>query len=238
MSVLRRVCDRDGILKRKTRRCEYLQQKKHSSPTKSLTRPKLTQKNFRLLGILPLAFFIAQASHYLQIHQFGNVLWLCNIGNLMLAIGMILQQSRLIRVAVFWMFPGVLVWLIYVVPTWGMVLTGFFNYTDFFGVISSTLAHVGGFGVGIIALRRVGVEKLTWLHAFAWCVLMQLVSRLLTSPDLNVNVSQAVQAGWQITFSSYWKFWLVLSACIAVCLWALGLLLNHLWPASEAAGPR
>ena len=145
---------------------------------------------------------------------------------------MFLEQPRLIRVAVFLMFPGVLVWLVYVVPTWGMLLTGAFTYTEFFGVISSTLAHIGGFAVGMIALRRVGVERFTWLHAFAWSLLIQLISRLITGADLNVNLSHAIQPGWEHTFTSYWKFWLVLMTVGALFLWVLGLLLNHLWPSS------
>ena len=37
----------------------------------------------RLLGILPLIFFIAQVVHYWRINELGHLLWMCNIGNLL-----------------------------------------------------------------------------------------------------------------------------------------------------------
>src|SRR5882724_5571480 len=73
---------------------------------------------FRLLGVLPLTFFLAQAVHYWRIDQLGHLLWLCNIGNLLLAVGLFLDQSVLIRVAVIWSIPGLFVWARYVVAEW------------------------------------------------------------------------------------------------------------------------
>ena len=192
---------------------------------------KLTRQ--QLLGFFPLAFFIAQALHYWQINQLGHMLWMCNIGNLLLAIGLFTEQSLLIRVAVIWMVPGVLVWFAYVVPTWGMLLTGKFSYSELFGVLSSTLAHLGGFAVGIAVLRKVGAERRTWIYAFAWYFIVQLISRLFTPAVLNVNLAHNIQPGWEGAFNSYLKFWLVLSILVGLCLWALGFLLTKLWPAPQ-----
>jgi hypothetical protein len=195
---------------------------------------KLTKKQLRLLGIFPLAFFTAQAIHYWQINQLGHMLWLCNIGNLMLALGLFFEEAILIRVAVVWMVPGVVVWFFYVVPTWGMLLTGRFSYAEVFGVLSSTLAHLGGFAVGIAVLRKVGMDGWTWLYAFIWYFIVQLLSRLVTPAAMNVNLSHGIQAGWEETFSSYWRFWFVLTTLVGACLWILGLFLRRLWPASPA----
>lgn len=196
---------------------------------------KLTQSRLRLLGILPLAFFSAQAVHYWQIDQLGHMLWMCNIGNLVLALGLFFEQAILIRVAVIWMVPGLAVWFAYVVPTWGMLLTGNFTYTELWGVISSTLAHVGGFCVGMVVIRRVRIDKQAWFYAFIWYLIVQLLSRLVTPAAMNVNISHTVQVGWEQTFNNYWKFWLVLTAIIGVGLWLLGLFLVKLWPVSHAA---
>src|SRR6266446_6752566 len=106
---------------------------------------RLLSSQFRTLGFLPLVFFLGQAIHYWQISQLGHMLWMCNIGNLVLALGLFFEAAILIRVAVIWMVPGVVVWFVYVVPTWGMLLTGRFSYTELFGVLTSTLAHLGGF---------------------------------------------------------------------------------------------
>ena len=84
----------------------------------------------RLLGLLPLLFFFAQAVHYWRINQLGHILWMCNIGNLVLAVGLFFEKPVVIRLASIWMVPGLIIWFIYVVLAWGVFLT-------------STLAHVG-----------------------------------------------------------------------------------------------
>jgi len=172
---------------------------------------------FRSLGLFPLLFFLLQGIHYWRSNELGNMLWMCNIGNLILAAGLFFENGALIRVAVLWMIPGLIVWFIYVVLAWGV----------FF---SSTLAHVGGMIVGSIALKRVGMDARAWLYALVWYFSVQLLSRFLTAPSLNVNIAHTIDPGWQLTFNSYWKFWLVLTATTALVLWLLGLILRKIFP--------
>jgi hypothetical protein len=191
----------------------------------------LSPPKLRLLGLLPLAFFFAQGLHYWQIEQLGQMLWMCNIGSLILAVGMFLEKPVLIRLASIWMIPGVVVWFIYyAMPTWNRLPTGQFSYVDLFGLLTSTLTHVGGFVVGMIALRWIGMDRLAWLYAFGWYFVLQLFTRLLTPADWNVNLAHKVQPGFEQTFTSYFKFWLVLTVTTGVCLWLLGFLLQKLWP--------
>ena len=182
---------------------------------------------FRLIGLLPLTFFLAQALHYWRNGGAGNLLWMCNIGNLLLAIGLFLSHQELIRAAAIWTIPGFGIWFQYVLLANG----------NFF---SSTLAHVGGIIVGLIVLSRVRMDRIAWLYAFIWYLFMQLVSRLTTPATMNVNVAHRIQPGWEHTFSSYWKFWIVLTTTVAVGLWAIGMVFSWLWPArsneSLAAG--
>ena len=174
----------------------------------------------RLLGLLPLVFFLAQGVHYWRVDQLGHLLWMCNIGNLVLAIGLFLEKPLLVRVAAIWTIPGLIVWFLYVVLTWGVFLT-------------STLAHVGGIMVAAIALQTYRMDRNTWRYAFGWLIVMQVLSRLFTAPELNVNLTHAVQPGWERTFTSYWSFWLVLTSATALVLWSSGLLWRRLWPAVE-----
>lgn len=156
---------------------------------------------------------------------------MCNIGNLVLALGLFFEQAVLIRVAVIWMVPGVAVWfLYYVVPTWGMFLSGRFGYVQLFGVLSSSLVHLGGLSVGLVVLRRVGMDARAWLYAFVWYFVVQLLSRFVTPAPMNVNVSHSIQAGWEQTFSTYLRFWFVLTSLVGMCLWLLALLLRRFWP--------
>lgn len=174
----------------------------------------------RLLGLLPLIFFIAQGVHYWRIDQLGHLLWMCNVGNLMLAMGLFLEKSRVVRFAAIWTIPGLIVWFIYVVLAWGVFLT-------------STLAHVGGIIVAMIALSRYRIDRTVWRWALGWYLMIQLASRFVTPPELNVNLSHAIQPGWESGFGSYWAFWLTLTAVTVVVLWLSGLLLWSIWPAGE-----
>ena len=147
-----------------------------------------------------------------------------------MALGLFLNQKLIIRVTVIWAIPGLLLWMLYVVPTWGSLLTVQFGPGQIFGVISSSLAHLGGIAVGLIALKRVGMDHRTWLYAFVWYLIMQFFSRWLTSPAMNVNLSHRIQDGWEQSFGSYWKFWIGLTLFVAVCSWMLTFVLRKIWP--------
>jgi len=172
----------------------------------------------RLLGLLPLFFFVAQGVHYWRTNELGNLLWMCNVGNLLLAMGLFLEKRRVVRLAAIWMIPGLVVWFLYVVLTWGVFLT-------------STLAHVGGLVVAMIALRSYRMDRTAWRWALGWYLMVQLCSRLATPPALNVNLAHSVQPGWERTFDSYWTFWITLTLIGVVILWLSGLLLRSIWPA-------
>src|SRR5678816_2174760 len=139
---------------------------------------------FRLLGVLPLIFFVAQFVHYWRINELGNMLWMCNIGNLLLAIGLFLEKPVVVRLAAIWTIPGLIIWFIYVVLAWGVFLT-------------STLAHVGGLAVAMVALSEYRMDRGAWRWAFGWSLVMQLASRFLTPAALNVNLAHTVQPGWE-----------------------------------------
>jgi hypothetical protein len=173
----------------------------------------------RLLGILPLIFFLAQGVHYWKRNELGNLLWMCNIGNLLLAMGLFLERPLVIRLAAIWTIPGLFIWIIYVVIPWSFFPT-------------STLAHVGGLIVAMIALNRVRMDRMAWRWAFGWYLMVQLASRFVTPAALNVNLAHAIQPGWERAFGSYWTFWLVLTVVAVVTLWLSGLFLWSIWPAT------
>jgi hypothetical protein len=77
-----------------------------------------SQIRLRLLGFLPLVFFLAQGVHYWRSNELGHMLWMCNIGNLILALGLFFNNPVVVRLAAIWMLPGILVWFVYVVLTW------------------------------------------------------------------------------------------------------------------------
>src|ERR1051325_9933374 len=125
----------------------------------------------RLLGMLPLFFFLTQVVHYWRINQLGQLMWMCNIGNLLLALGLFLEQPVVVRLATIWTIPGLVIWFLYVVLVWEVFP-------------SSVLAHVGGLAVAIIALSQYGMDRIAWRWAFGWYLVVQLLSRFITPPEL------------------------------------------------------
>ena len=174
----------------------------------------------RLFGVLPLLFFLAQSVHYWKINQLGHLMWMCNIGNLVLAMGLFLEKPIVVRLTAIWTIPGLFIWIVWAVMSWAPFL-------------SSILAHVGGLVVAMIALSQYKMDRTSWRWAFGWYLVVQLASRFLTAPDLNVNLAHAVQPGWESAFHSYWSFWLVLTIVTLATLWLCGLLLWRIWPVNQ-----
>ena len=184
---------------------------------------KLSPRNqMRLLGVLPLFFFLAQFVHYWRINERGHMLWMCNIDMLVFAIGLFLEKPLLVRVAAIWTIPGIFTWFFFYVLPWGVFL-------------SSVLVHAGGLVIAVFALKVYRMDRNSWVYAVGWWLLVQLLSRLFTAPNLNVNLAHAVQPGWERTFSSYWTFWLVLTIVTAAVLWLSGWLWRSLWPEVESS---
>jgi hypothetical protein len=175
---------------------------------------------FRLLGLLPLVFFILHANYYREVGGLAHMLWMCNIGNLMLAVGLFLAWPVLIRVAVIWLLPGLPIWLWFVVRPGWWILTSFF-------------AHAGGLIVGLIAIQKVRASRWMWLEALIWYLFVQEICRLFTPPGLNVNAAHLIYGEFETMFNTYWLFWIVGTLVVAVGLWVIGFALLKLFPPGQ-----
>jgi len=171
----------------------------------------------RLLGVFPLLFFTAHLLFYWSNGGLDNMLWMCNVGNLLLAVGLLAGVKWIIRMATVWLIPGLPLWLFEVVRNGGWLFTSF-------------LTHIGGLIVAIVAVRSVRAGKWSWLHALVWYLVMQALSRAFTSPFWNVNVAHRIYGGYETVVSQYWQFWLLTTAMVAAGLWVLGFLLLKLFP--------
>lgn len=146
------------------------------------------------------------------------MLWMCIIGNLLIAFGILLRVAHSIRIGVSWLLLGLGLWLWFVVAREGTTLP-------------SVLAHVGGLIVGLIAVSRVGADTSTWLYASIWYIAMQQVCRMITPAELNVNIAHRVYDGLEEFFATYGIFWAATTMLAAFGLWVIGLGLQKLWPA-------
>lgn len=183
-----------------------------------LTLPWQTLR-FRLLGVLPLLFFVARAIEYAVIAETPEqILWSCHVSNLLLAFGMFLANPFLIRVAVFWLILGVPPWIIDMVSSHLITPVSIFS-------------HLGGFIVAIVAIRQVGAKLWSWIPSLIYFVILQQITRLVTAPTdyTNVNVAHFAYNHW-VLFSSYWKYWVVNTALAAATLFIIELVLLWLFP--------
>ncbi|MGZ8846086.1 MAG: hypothetical protein ACXW3C_06440 [Pyrinomonadaceae bacterium] len=178
---------------------------------------------FRLIGLLPLTLFLAQTVHYWRYGGLSHLAWMCNVGNLLMAFGIFLNHKESIRAAAIWTVPGLGIWF------WYVWLSGS-------TALSSTLAHVGGIMVAVYVLRRVRMDRVAWVYALVWYLLMQILSRVVTAPVHNVNVAFRIQDGWENAFGgSFWKFWIVMTVVVAVVLWVIGIVFTWIWPQQPVA---
>ncbi len=179
---------------------------------------------FRLLGFLPLCFYIARAIEYIIVARTPEqMLWSCHVSNLMLAAGLFMGNPFLIRVASFWQILGV--------PPWILATTMEHAWLKPVTLIS-IFSHVGGCVVAIIAIRRVGAKRGSWIPSLVYFVILQQVTRLLTVPGpyTNVNVAHFAYGPMKDWFASYWTYWLANTSAVALTLIVIEFILLRLFP--------
>jgi hypothetical protein len=182
--------------------------------------PAQNTLRFRLLGLLPLLFFLARVFEYVyKAKTPEQILWSCHISNLMLALGIFLNLPWLIRIAAFWQILGLPPWIIDMVAS--KLVTPV-----------SVFSHLGGCIVAILALWVVRAKRGSWLPSLAYFVILQQITRFLTVPGpyTNVNVAHFAYGGMKDLFGSYWTYWLANTAVAAVVLWAMDWALAKLFP--------
>jgi hypothetical protein len=179
---------------------------------------------FRLLGFLPLCFFLARAVEYMIVAKTPEqMLWSCHISNLMLAAGLFMGAPILIRVAVFWQILGV--------PPWILATTMEMAWLKPVTLVS-IFSHVGGVIVAIVAIRRVGAKRGSWIPSLIYFVILQQITRLLTDPGpyTNVNVAHFAYGPMKEWFASYWTYLVANTSAVALTLIIIEFVLLRLFP--------
>lgn len=150
-----------------------------------------------------------------------DLLWLCNVAPLVLALGCALGRARLIATSICWLGFGTPMWLI-----------------DLFGggswMLASLTTHLGGLLVGLFAVRQLGWPRRSWLTAVAAHVGVLGLTRLLTPPKFNVNLVFGVWPGWETLFPSHLVYLVGLGALASLTYYVLERLALRLAAPSEA----
>lgn len=163
---------------------------------------RLTQRELvldprvRLLGLIPLACWIF---HYIRyafvLMEPANMLWMCHMTALLLAVGLLFSWASVVRVAAVWSIVGLPLWIVEVIAR---------GYTSRISVLSHILVPI----VAGIALSQVkgGRPGIVVAHAMALMLAIQQVCRMITVPEFNINMAhKAYDAmGPQLDYPVYW----------------------------------
>ncbi len=196
------------------------------SASETALTPTMQTTRFRLLGVLPLLFFLARVVEYVYVARTPEqILWSCHVSNLMLAIGIFLANPFLIRISAFWQILGLPPWIV------DMVMSGLITPISIF-------THLGGCLVAFAALWRVRAKLWSWVPSLIYFLILQQITRLLTEPTIysNVNVAHFAYGPWKDLFSSYWKYLLVNTAILAAGMLIIDYLLWKLFPLKKPKG--
>jgi hypothetical protein len=161
-------------------------------------------KGSRFLGGFALAFFLIQAGVHTARGKPGHVLWVCTVGVAAIAIGQLAGVRMLNAIGTFWLTVGL--------PTWLFDLA---NGGEF--IPTSMLTHVGGLLIGYTGMARLGLPERTWWVSILGMAGLLIVSRLVTPPELNVNLVFSTYGGTShIVSSHFWNLAIVMAIFTAV----------------------
>lgn len=159
----------------------------------------------RALGVLALLLYAIHATIHVQRGQPYNVLWACHVAALLVGIGLLSRNATLNAIGLLWSCFGTSLWLLDVATGGEFILT-------------STLTHLGAFGLGLYGIRVLGTPRHLALKTVAAFVALWVLCRLITPPAANVNLAFRVADGWAVYFPSYPRYAaMLLMSLTAVC---------------------
>lgn len=145
----------------------------------------------KVLGVLAVVFWAIHAgNHVFFRHTAYDLFWVCNVAPVLLAIGCFTKNARLCAIATAWLSYGMPIWLLDLATGANMIGTSVFT-------------HFGCLAVGLVAIRRLGWPRRTWIFAAAASMVPLALARLFTPPEPNVMLAFRVHDGWEKYFSSH-----------------------------------
>jgi hypothetical protein len=164
-----------------------------------------------------MAAIVLHDTAHLHAGRWYDVFWVCNLAALLVGPGVLLRSPALCQIALTWLAPGTLVWLLDVAVAGSNVLP------------TSWGVHLGGTACAAYGVRRSGVLRLGWLWALAFFGAAVALAWLFVPSAHNVNAAHGVPVGWSFLGGSRVVFSLS-AGLIAVTFCALGqLFARALW---------
>ncbi|KYF97657.1 hypothetical protein BE20_37870 [Sorangium cellulosum] len=167
-----------------------------------------SSSRLRVMGGLAAVAFVVHGGNHVRRGSPHDLLWMCNVAPLLLATGCFLARPDLAAIAALWLAFGTPIWLLDVATGSGLLLTTF-------------LPHVLCPILAVLAVRELGLPHRAWLKATAALLALVGLTRALTPPETNVNLSHRVWAGWEALFPRYDLFLALVAAAAALTFLAI-----------------
>jgi hypothetical protein len=130
----------------------------------------------RWLGAMGLSLYAAHAGRRALLGHPEHLLWMCHVGVLMIATGLLARAASLNALGTEWLVAGVPLWLA------DLAAGGEF-------VPTSVFTHGGGLVLGLAGLRCLGLPRGVWWKSALVLVALAAVSRLVTPAYDDVNLA-------------------------------------------------
>ena len=130
----------------------------------------------RGLGLAAVAFFLSHVAYHWRFGDMNNALWACHVASLLIGIGALTNRNDVTAIGVLWLVVGIPMWFLHLASGGEFIPTSVFT-------------HGGGAIVGAAVIHQQRWPRGGWWKAcvalFAWVGL----TRLVTPPELNVNLA-------------------------------------------------
>lgn len=138
----------------------------------------------RKLGIAVLAIYFAHVAELLATHPPGVLLWSCDVATVVVAIGLLAPSPMLNAAGALMLIVGLPMWAISVALGEPLLWT-------------APLMHAGVPAIAIVAMRKIGLPRRSWIPAALFMIAATIAARLFTDPAENVNLAHAVPHGFE-----------------------------------------
>lgn len=144
----------------------------------------------RYWAVLPLLFFCLKVWQYSEPGKLYQILWFCNISNLVLAVAIFIRRANLIFICSIILSIGLPIWIF-----------DFLYFKDFH--FFSLFTHIASPALGFLLVRRINFSMHVLWQAQLYYIVLQLLARLLSPPELNINVAFTVYEPVRVMFNSF-----------------------------------
>ena len=168
----------------------------------------------RWWGLLPILALLWHGSYTAIVLDAHYLFFVCYSANLILGIGIYVRSGLMVGTGVGWCLIAFPLWLYYAILN-----------SDW--EISGIVFHTSGILVGLVAVKNYRLPGYTWCAGLGLGLFLQILARMYTDPELNVNAAFRIYDGWEGFFPNYTVYFVVMFLGFAAFFFCLTWLNNR-----------